>query len=136
MFTFAGHPVSAAAALKNIEILENESLIENAANVGDYFKEKLGELLERHPMIGDVRGIGLMLSIEFVADRESKAAFPEAVKLADRLNEKFKSQRLILQTFGHIVNFSPPLCITADDVDEIVSKVDRSLGEMERELGL
>ena len=135
VFTFAGHPVSSAAGLKNIEIIEHERLVENAAVVGGYFKERLEELYGKHPLIGDVRGIGLMLSMELVADRATKAPFPQELKVSDRINAKLQQRGLLLRAHGNLlINISPPLCITKDDVDEIVAAVAESLGELEREL--
>ncbi|MCH2126013.1 MAG: aminotransferase class III-fold pyridoxal phosphate-dependent enzyme, partial [Pirellulaceae bacterium] len=103
--------------------------------IGSYFKQRLQELQDRHQLIGDVRGIGLMLSIELVANRETKERFPADLKVTDRLTAKFKRAGLLLRAHGNtLVNFSPPLCITRDEVDEVVTTVDHSLGEIEREL--
>ena len=132
--TFGGHPVTAAAALKNIELLENEGLVENSAEVGAYFLEQLESLKEEHPIIGDVRGIGLLLTIEMVSDQETKEGFPPEAQLAEKLLEKFREEKLILRVEGQLINFGPPLCITRDDVDQIVVGLDRSLGAVESEL--
>ena len=136
VFTFSGHPVAAAAALKNIEIIESEGLVENSARTGGYFKEQLQGLMADHPIIGDVRGIGLLLAVELVSDRGTKARFSPDVKIGERLNEKLKRHRLILRFAGESLNLGPPLCITRSEVDEIVDGIDVSLGELERELGM
>ena len=132
--TFGGHPAAAVAALENIDILERDGLVENSARTGAYFLEQLRELMEDHPMIGDARGIGLLLGIELVADRETKEGFPKDVKVPERLSEKFRERGLILRVSGATVGFSPPLCITRDEVDEIVAALDSSIGELEIEL--
>ncbi len=132
--TFGGHPVTAVAALENIDILERDGLVENSAGTGAYFLEQLRGLMEVHPMIGDARGIGLLLGIELVADRETKEAFPKEVKVPERLSEKFRERGLILRVGGATVGMSPPLCITPSEVDEIVSALDSSIGELEIEL--
>ena len=132
--TFGGHPVTAAAALKNIELLETEGLVQNSAEVGAYFLEQLESLKEEHPIIGDVRGIGLLLAIEMVSDHETKEGFPPEARLAERLLEKFREEKLILRVEGQLINFGPPLCITRDDVNQIVSGLDRALGAVESEL--
>ena len=135
VFTAAGHPVAAAAGLKNIEIIEREKLVENAREVGAYFRGHLQALQEKHAMIGDVRGIGLMLSMELVADRKTKARFPVEQKIPQRLIAAFKKRRLLLRSHGNvIVNLSPPLCITRQDIDEIVALIDESLAEVGSEL--
>jgi L-2,4-diaminobutyrate transaminase len=132
--TFGGHPVAAAAALKNIEIIEREGLVQNSAEVGAYFLDLLGSIKEEHPIVGNVRGLGLMLSIELVGDPETKAGFPAELRVGPRLKAKFHQQGLILGPAGNYINMAPPLCITRDEVDEIVAGVDAALGELEDEL--
>ena len=136
VFTFSGHPVSAAAALVNIEILENENMIENSAEVGAYFIEQLEGLKIDHPTIGDVRGRGLLMAIELVSDQKTKAKFPKEANIAASLNEKFRKHGLILRVGSEILNIGPPLCITRSEVDEIVHAIDLSLWELEGELGI
>ena len=136
VFTFSGHPVAAAAALKNIEIIESEGLVENSAVVGAYLKEQLEGLMVDHPTIGGVQGIGLQLRMELVSDRATKERFPKDVEVADRLNDKFKSHGLILRAGGKAINFGPPLCITKEEVDEIVHAIDLSFWELEGDLGI
>ena len=135
-FTFAGHPVPAAAALANIEIIENEKLVENAADVGSYFKDALEGLMVDHTIIGDVRGIGLQLGVEMVSDRKTKAKFPKDQKVPARLTEKFRKNGLILRVGGEILHIGPPLTITRSEVDEIVHAIDVSFWELEGELGI
>lgn len=134
--TFGGHPVAAAAALKNIELLEKENLVENASTVGKYFKRRLQELMSSHQIIGDIRGIGLLLAIELVSDRSTKTGFSPDSLIAERLNEKFRRQGLIFHASGPILSIGPPLCITETEVDEIVRSLDLILSELETELGL
>ena len=136
VLTSSGHPVSAAAALKNIEIIESEGLVENAAQVGAYFKEQLTELMEDHAIIGDVRGLGMLMTVELVSDRESKSHFPKEDQVGDRLNEIFMRRRLIFRTRGENLTIGPPLCITREEVDEIVHLLDLSLWELEGQLGI
>ena len=132
--TFGGHPVAAAAALKNIEIIEQDGLVENSAKTGAYFLDQLRGLKEEHGIIGDVRGIGLLLRIELVSDRATKAPFPDEARVSARLTEKFRKHGLILNASNRSISFGPPLCVTPGDVDEIVLRIDRALGEMEAEL--
>ena len=134
--TFGGHPVTAAAGLKNIEILETEGLVDNSARMGAYFLEQLNGLKEDHPMIGHVRGTGLLLSIELVRDRKTRERFAPELRLGERLSEKFRLQGLLLRVPLHAINLGPPLCITAGEVDEIVAGLDSGLGEIERELSI
>ena len=133
VFTSSGHPVSAAAALKNIEIIEEDNLVKNAAKVGKYFKESLLDLKSKQTLIGDVRGLGLLLSVELVSDSVTKKGFPKEFKIGDRLNGKFRENGLILRVGGEILNLGPPLCITELEVDEIIEALDRSLTELQGE---
>ena len=136
VLTSSGHPVSAAASLRNIEIIEGEGMVENAAAVGAYCKEQLEGMMGDHPSIGDVRGIGLLMAIELARDRETKEPFRPEDRIVDRLNESFKKNGLILRVNGPVIHIGPPLCITKAEVDEIVHAIDLSLWQLEGELGM
>jgi adenosylmethionine-8-amino-7-oxononanoate aminotransferase len=136
VFTSSGHPVSAAASLKNIEIIEEENLVANAANTGKYFKSRLNELKNKHEIIGDVRGIGLLLALELVSNRDTKEGFPKELRIVERLNNKFRSEGLIFRAGGNILNFGPPICITPPEVDQIVDSVDRIIKSLSSDIGM
>lgn len=133
--TFGGHPVTAAAALANIKIIEEENLVENAAQMGAYLLEQLRSLQDDHPTVGNVRGLGLINAVEIVKDRQTKERFPQEMEVEELLAKKFAEHHLILRPRGTIV-IAPPLCVTRDEVDRIVNTVDIVLGEMESELGI
>lgn len=133
IITFGGHPVAAAAALKNLDILEGEGLVENSARTGAYLLEGLRDLQERHPIVGDVRGKGLLVALELVKDRQTKEPLPPEV--TKKVKERLLENRLFARV-GNTIALSPPLCITQAECDEIVTILDRVLGETERELGL
>jgi len=111
-------------------------LVENSRDVGAYFKEQLEGLAGAHPLIGDVRGRGLLMGVELVSDRETRAPVAEDVHIADKLNERFKKYGLILRMSGNIINIGPPICITEGEVDEIIHALDVSLWEVEGEMGI
>jgi adenosylmethionine-8-amino-7-oxononanoate aminotransferase len=134
VITFGGHPVAAAAALRNIQIMEEEGLAENSARMGAYLLDGLKELKEKHRMIGDVRGIGLMCGMEIVRDRETKEPFPPQADLGNRLTQGFSENGIILRG-GDNMNVMPPLCVTAGEIDEIVSAMDRVFTQVGRDLG-
>ena len=134
--TFGGHPVTAAVALKNIEIIERDDLVNNSASMGAYFLERLEDLKDRHTAIGDVRGIGLLIGMELVSDRESRAPFDDSLQVSSRLTEKMQDRGIIMRFNADKVTLGPPLCITTDDIDEIVSALDGAIGELESELSL
>ena len=134
--TFGGHPVTAAAALSNIQIIEDEGLVQNSAETGAYFLEQLESLKEDHPIVGDVRGLGCMLGIELVSDRGTKAVFASELNVGERLTKKFRKRGLILPSNGKTISLTPNLCVTRSDVDEIAAGIDTALGEIESELSL
>jgi len=136
VFTFSGHPVSAAAALVNIKIIEQEKLVENARKVGSYFKDKLEEFMKKHQIIGDVRGRGLLLAVELVTDRKTKQKFNPDIKINEIITGKFYSRGIIFRVSTNILNIAPPLCITRDEVDEICTVIDEVLTELANELGI
>ena len=135
IITFGGHPVAAAAALKNLEILEGEAMVENSARMGAYLKDGLLELQEKHPSIGYVGAAGLMCSLELVKDRQTKEYFPPEAEIGSRLTDQFKRNGLLLRG-GDTLRIMPPLCITRSEVDFLIQAVDRSFDAVEAELGV
>ena len=125
--TFGGNPISTTAALANLNYIATHRLRENALDVGGYLHERLLELQDRHPMIGDVRGMGLMQAVELVNDRQSKEP---ASALMVRLMDETKRRGLIVGKaglHGNVIRISPPLIITRGDVDDAVQILDESL---------
>jgi 4-aminobutyrate aminotransferase-like enzyme len=124
--TFGGNPVTSVAAKATIEFIEEEQLLENADRVGSYFRGKLDELQQKYPVIGDVRGKGLMLGLELVKDRVSKEPAPTATTL---LLERTREHGLLVGKgglYGNVIRLSPMLNIGKTDVDEAVSILDKS----------
>ena len=132
--TFGGHPVTAAVALKNIEIMQTEGLVDNSAEVGAHILDRLNDLADEHPMIGNVRGRGLLMGIELVSDRDTKTRFPKDVQLGMRLSDAFESESLILRCGDDRVGIGPSLCITQEEADELVDRLDRAFTKVERGL--
>ncbi|HWQ00376.1 MAG TPA: acetyl ornithine aminotransferase family protein [Vicinamibacterales bacterium] len=127
--TFGGNPVSCAAALATIRLLR-ETLVENAARVGAYLMDRLRAVAERHPLVGDVRGKGLMIGVELVRDRETKE---RAVEERDAVvQEMFRRGVLVLGAGRNAIRFAPPLVLTRAQADIAVEAFDRALGEVER----
>ena len=135
VITFGGHPVAAAAALKNIEIMEEEDMVENAAKQGVYLLDGLNEMKEKYQMIGDVRGLGLFCGLELVADRGTKEYFPAEADLANRITQGFAENGLLLRG-GDRMNVAPPLCITSSEVDDLVTIMDKVFDQVSKDLGV
>jgi 4-aminobutyrate aminotransferase len=128
--TFGGNPVSCAAALATIDLIENEYL-DNAAKIGQYTQDALHEIMARHPHIGDVRGIGLMIGVEFVKDRKSKA--PDA-ELRDRVVELAFERGLVLLGCGKsVIRIAPPLSISKAETDEGLTIFEEAVTLAEKE---
>ncbi|MDD4262189.1 MAG: aspartate aminotransferase family protein [Syntrophaceticus schinkii] len=127
--TLGGNPVSMTAGLATLEVIEKEGLVQNAAKLGVYLREKLMELKDKHPLIGDVRGIGLMQGAELVKNGK-EPAFEEV----DRILEIMKNNGIIIGKNGRLRNvlaFQPPLVINKDNVDEMISNLDKALTKVE-----
>jgi 4-aminobutyrate aminotransferase len=128
--TYGGNPISCAAALATIDLIEN-GYLQNAAEMGEYLSKVLSQMQTRHPCIGDVRGKGLMIGVEFVEDRETKAY---AEKLRDRIVENaFRRGLLLLGCGKSTVRISPPLCVTRDEIDEAMEIFDEAITVSESE---
>jgi 4-aminobutyrate aminotransferase len=126
--TFGGNPVSCAAALATIKLLK-ESLIANAATVGAHMKAGLTALMERHPLIGDVRGRGLMLGVELVRDRTTKERAVEERNAV--VNRSFERGLLVLGAGKNSIRFSPPLVLTREQADQAVRIFGEALSDVE-----
>lgn len=132
MFTYTGHPAGAAAALKNIEIIEREKLVENARLRGEQLHGRLQEMKEKHRIIGDVRGTGLIQGIEFVKDRATKQHFELGVKLNARLTAALTKRKVWIRVPAYILPIAPPLVISKDELDQLATAIDESITEVER----
>jgi 4-aminobutyrate aminotransferase-like enzyme len=139
-FTEIGHPVSSAASLRMIEVMQRDDLAGNARSMGERFGERLGEIQERHQIVGDVRVLGLMIGVELVKDRTTKEhAFEEADWVLRRALEKGLILGRTGPTFppprGNVIKLKPAVTLTAADVDEMCSILDDVLGECEEQFG-
>jgi 4-aminobutyrate aminotransferase len=124
--TFGGNPVTATAAKAVIDYIDENNLMINVAEVGAYLRGKLEELKHKFPLIGDVRGMGLMQGMELVEDRESKIP---AVEATAEVMEACRENRLLIGkggTYGNVVRVTPPMNISKSDVDEFVLRLDAS----------
>ncbi len=127
--TFGGNPVSCEIGLAVLDVIEDERLQERARRVGERLKEGLRRLAERHPILGDVRGLGLFLGIELVRDPASRVpAAPQAAYVVERM----KDHGILLSTDGpdhNVIKMKPPLAFSEADADRAVAAYDRVLSE-------
>lgn len=130
--TFGGNPVSMAAGLAVLDVIEEEGIQQNAKVVGGRFKRGLEELMSRHRLIGDVRGLGLMLGVELVRDRATKEP-ARAETLA--VMEHAREMGVLLGKGGlegNVLRIKPPMCLTAEDVDFALEVLDAAIGKTEK----
>ena len=133
-YTYGGHPVAAAAGLKTIEIMQREDLVGRAAQIAPYLQGRLRETFADHPLVGEVRGLGLMAGIELVADKERKVPFDPGCEVAGRFAGKMIDRGVISRGMINTLCFSPPLVIQKDDVDELIDKLGQALAELADDL--
>ena len=130
--TYSAHSVSCAAALENIKIIEEENMVQNAAEMGIYMEQQIAKLAEKHPSIGDFRNTGLLGCIELVKNRETKEpvtpwnAAPSEMEVTNRMAAKMKELGMFTFVRWNWIFIAPPLCITKKEIDEglkIISEV-------------
>jgi adenosylmethionine-8-amino-7-oxononanoate aminotransferase len=133
-FTYSGHPVSCAAALKNIEIIERDGICDLVRDVGKYFEIQLKEALSPLPLVGDVRGSHYMMCVENVANKETKELLPDEISVGNRIADKCQQKGVIIRPLAHKNVMSPPLILTRNQVDRIVEVLYKSIQEVQDEL--
>ena len=125
-YTYTGHPVAAAAALKAIEIYQRENLFEHAAKMGDYMQSRLQEFSE-HPLVGEVRGKGLIAAVELVANKERREGFADG-KVGAMTKQFCQDQGLLIRAVsGNCLAFCPPLIINDEQIDEMIFMFEAAL---------
>ena len=132
-FTYSGHPVSCAAALKNIEIIKRDKILDHVKNIAPYFHKKLKTLYEI-PIVGDVRGMGLMAGIECVIDKDSKNPLILDLAIASRIDEESLKLGLIIRPIYHICVLSPALIIKKEQVDDLIDKLYQAISNATKKL--
>jgi 4-aminobutyrate---pyruvate transaminase len=126
-FTYGGHPVSAAVALKAIEIYARDRIVEKAAERGAQFQARL-KALNAHPLVGEARGLGLIGGVELVADKRSKRAFAAQHGVGAKAVAFGEAEGLIVRSvLGDVLTLSPPLVISAAEVDDLFDRLTRAL---------
>jgi L-2,4-diaminobutyrate transaminase len=135
-WTYSAHPLCAAAANANLDILEREDLVTNARETGAYFLAGLRAALADHPMVGEVRGVGLLAAVEFVADRQDRTPFDPALKVGPQVAAAALDEGLIARAMPHgdILGFAPPLVLTRAEADRIVAMTRTAVDRVHRSL--
>jgi len=134
-FTNSGHPVGLAVALEAIAIYEEMGLVEHVRRMGTRLRGHFDEIAKSSPIVGEVRGAGLMLGIELVADKASRNPFPPARQVGASFDRIAYANGLISRCMGDTLGFAPPLIVSEAEVDEIAEKTQKSLRQLELEVG-
>jgi 4-aminobutyrate--pyruvate transaminase len=132
-FTASGHPVPAAVALENLDIIEEKNLVENARRVGEVMQAELRKLAG-HPLVGEVRGVGLIAAVELVADKATKTKFDPVGKIGAHVFSRAHENGLIIRAIGDVIAFCPPLIINEEQVHDMVKRFKLTLDETAQEL--
>ncbi|MEH6576993.1 MAG: aminotransferase [Amphritea sp.] len=132
-FTYSGHPVACAAALRNIEIMEREGICEHVQEVGSYFYDQMQALMELD-IVGDVRGSHFMVGVELVADKASKRSFAASDNISMRIFKRCMEKGVIIRPVGNVLVLSPPLILSTEQCDTIVTALHESIAEIAAQL--
>ena len=134
--TFQGHPLCSAAGLANLAIIEREKLVDRCRELGPYLQDGLKTLL-KHPIVGDVRGVGLVAGIEYVQSKQTKEWFPPSAAAAAKVRDEAFERGVFVRLLGggHVHAVAPPFVISHEQIDTIVRVLDESIGVVEKQLG-
>ncbi|QDG76229.1 aspartate aminotransferase family protein [Labrenzia sp. PHM005] len=131
-WTYSAHPIGAAAAIANLELVDSMGLVFNAGETGAYLKQALLDAIGDHPNVGEVRGEGLLIAAEFIEDRITRTFFDPARKIGPALAAALLKNGVIARAMpqGDILGFAPPLCVTKEEADTIVDGVRKAVTEV------
>jgi putrescine aminotransferase len=128
-FTYSGHPVACALALANLDIIARENLVARAAAMGEILRDKLHAALDDHPIVGEIRGVGLIGAIELVADKRTRRFFDKRGRIGGMCRDFCIANGLIMRAVRDTMVFSPPLIITEDEIDLLVERAVKSIDQ-------
>ncbi len=135
-FTYSGHPVASAVALRNLEVIARDRLVERARDtIGPYLQRRLRETFAEHPIVGEVRGQGMLAAVELVPDRATRAFFPNVGDVGTHCRNYCFNNGLICRAIRDTMVLAPPLVIEEDEVEEILSKLAFAIDRTARDLG-
>ena len=131
-WTYSAHPIGAAAGVANLKLIDEMGLVENAGKVGSYFKTAMTNAIANHANVGDVRGEGLMLAVEFVEDKEARSFFDPSKTMGAKVAGALLKRGVIARAMpqGDIIGFAPPLCLTEAEADKIVGAMQEAVEQV------
>jgi putrescine aminotransferase len=128
-FTYSGHPVACAVALANLDIIEREGLVARAEHTGRLLRSKLRDALSDHPMVGEIRGVGLIGAIELVADKRTRRFFDRRGRVGTICRDYCFENNLVMRAVRDTMVFSPPLIISHDEIDLLVARATAAINQ-------
>ena len=135
-FTYSGHPVASAVALKNLEIMERDGVCERVGDtLGPYLQAQLRAALGDHPLVGEIRGVGLLAAIELVDDKAERRFFPDPGEVGTICRNHCFESGLVMRAIRDTMVCSPPLTITKEEIDTLVSMAADCIDKTARDLG-
>lgn len=135
-YTYSGHPAACAVALENLAIMEEEGLVERVRDdVGPYLQRRLRETFADHPIVGEVRGVGLLAAVELVADKRTRARFPDYGSTGTRCRDHCFQRNLVMRAVRDAMVMAPPLVITRAEIDRMVELAKDAIDATARDLG-
>ncbi len=136
-YTYSGHPVACAVALENIRILEEEKIVDRVHDdVGPYFQNGLREAFGDHPLVGEVRGVGLIAAIELVEDKNTRKHFEPVGEAGARCRDHCFANGLVMRATRDAMVLSPPLVISREEVDELIARARQAIDQTAEDLGV
>jgi L-2,4-diaminobutyrate transaminase len=131
-YTYSGHPISVAAANANLDVIEKDQIVQHVAQQDSYLRKTLAEAVKACPYIAEVRGVGMLAAIEFVADPATKTRFDASARVGAKMSAACLKNGLIARAMPHgdILGFAPPLITTREEIDEIAAIVKNSVTEV------
>ena len=136
-YTYSGHPVASAVALKNIEVLERKRIVQRVKRgIGPYFQKRIRQVFANHPLVGEVRGVGLLAAIELVEDKTARRPFPRERNLGTICRDHCFNNGLVMRAIRDTMVLSPPLVITEAEVEKLLAKAKLCIGLTAADLGV
>lgn len=128
-WTYSAHPIGAAAGIANLKLIDELNLVQNAGETGAYLRHTMKEAIGDHPHVGDIRGEGMLMAVEFVKDKADRTFFEASDKMGYKLAAALLSEGVIARAMpeGDILGYAPPLCLTREEADQIVNATHKAV---------
>src|SRR6185503_16707371 len=136
-YTYSGHPVASAVALKNLEVLERNRIVQRVKRtIGPYFQRRVRHVFDGHPLVGQVRGVGLLAAIELVEDKNARRRFPSERNVGTIWRDHYFSNALVMSEIRDTMVLSPPIVITEAEVEKLLAKAKLCIDLTAADLGM